>query len=69
MILTPAELELLTGKTERAQKRYDSQARELAALRVPFAKRTDNTLIVYRAHADARRPTENETEQASAVCL
>lgn len=69
MLLTPDEIELLTGKTERAQKRYGSQARELQALGVSFLTRSDRTLIVYRSHADARRPTEEAQVESPAVCL
>jgi Domain of unknown function (DUF4224) len=69
MILTPEELELLTGKTERAQKRYGSQAVVLTHLGIPFLLRPDKTLIVYRRHADAQRPTENEDATAPAVLL
>jgi Domain of unknown function (DUF4224) len=46
MILTPEDLELLTGKTERAQKRYGSQAVVLTHLGIPFLLRPDKTLIV-----------------------
>jgi hypothetical protein len=69
VILTPAELELLTGKTARAQKRYGSQARELELLGVPYLLRSDRTLIVYRNHTDARRPAQNEETSAPAVLL
>lgn len=69
MILTPAELEAYTRKTERAQKRYGSQATVLQALGIPFTTRPDKTLIVYRAHVDAPRPTENQEQQSPAVCL
>jgi hypothetical protein len=68
MILTPHELELLTGKSERAQKRYGSQATVLMHLRMPFLLRPDKTLIVYRTHA-APRPTKNEEQTAPAVLL
>jgi hypothetical protein len=50
--LSREELEALSGKSERAQKRYDSQAKELDALRIPYQRRTDKTLIVYRRHVD-----------------
>lgn len=69
MILTPAELELFTGKTARAQKRYGSQAAVLKELRIPFLLRPDRTLIVYRAHADAPRTTQKKPEQAPTVRL
>ena len=68
MILTPEQLELLTAKTERAQKRYGSQAAELEHLGIPYAKRSDGTLIVFTRHVDNGQ-TENKTEQTPAVCL
>jgi Domain of unknown function (DUF4224) len=68
MILTPDELELLTGKSERAQKRYGSQATVLTHLDIPFLPRPDKTLIVYRTHA-APRTTENEEQTTPAVLL
>lgn len=52
MILTPEELEHLTAKTERAQKRYGSQAKELEHLGIPYVKRSDGTLIVFKRHVD-----------------
>lgn len=67
--LTPEELETYTGKTERAQKRYGSQATVLTALGVPFTVRPDKTLIVCRAHIDAPRPPEKTPEPAPTVCL
>jgi hypothetical protein len=67
MILTPAEVELLTGRTERAQKRYGSQATELEQLGVPFATRSDRTLIVYRRHVDGQ--AEEAQVESPAVCL
>lgn len=50
--LTREELEELTGKTERAQKRYDSQAKELEHLRIPYLRRSDETLIVFRRNVE-----------------
>jgi hypothetical protein len=67
LLLTPDELELLTGKTERAQKRYGSQARELEALGVPFIMRSDRTLIVYRRHVDGQ--AQEAQVESPAVCL
>jgi len=52
MILAPDELELLTSKTERAQKRYGSQAAEIEYLGIPYVRRSDGTLIVFRRHVD-----------------
>lgn len=69
MLLAPDEIAALTGKSERAQKRYGSQARELRALGIPFAVRTDKTLIVYREHAHATRPTETSRLESPTVCL
>jgi len=68
-ICTPAELEAFTRKTERAQKRYDSQVEVLKHLGIPYTKRPDKTLIVYRRHVDNGQ-TEEQSERASpAVCL
>lgn len=70
MWLTPSEIKQLTGRTERAQKRYGSQARELDALGIPYTARTDETLIVFKAHVHApTRKTENETVESPTVCL
>lgn len=68
MILTPAELEQLTGKSARAQKRYGSQALVLDALGIPYTKRPDGTLIVFRRHVDNGQ-TEKTPVKAPAVCL
>ena len=54
--LTPEELEELTGKTERGQRRYASQEKELRHLRIPFLRRSDGTLIVLRRHVDPGAP-------------
>lgn len=67
MILTADELELLTAKTERAQKRYSSQERVLQSLRIPFQRRPDGTLIVFRRHVDGQ--TTQGAEQSPALCL
>lgn len=67
MILSPHELELLTGKTERGQKRFDSQAKELMALGIPFLRRSDKTLIVYRVHAEPDGQAEKIQEPVPAV--
>ena len=70
MLLTPDEIAALTGKSERAQKRYGSQARELDALGIPYTTRSDKTLIVFKAHVHApTRQTENQTVESPAVCL
>lgn len=69
MVLTPDELELLTGKTERGQKRYASQEKELRALGIPFLRRSDKTLIVYRVHAAPDGQTEKKTAPAPTVLL
>jgi hypothetical protein len=68
MILTPEELELLTGKTERAQKRYGSQQAELEHLGIPYTKRSDRTLIVFRRYVDNGQ-TEKERQTPPTVCL
>ncbi len=68
MILTPEQLELLTAKTERAQKRYGSQAAELEHLGIPYVKRSDGTLIVFMRHIDNGQ-TQKTSEQSPAVCL
>lgn len=68
MILTPDELELLTGKTERAQKRYRSQEAELKHLGIPYTKRSDRTLIVFRRHVDNGQ-TKEERQTPPTVCL
>ena len=67
--LSPAELEAFTRKSERAQKRYGSQATVLRAMRIPFLTRPDKTLIVYPEHINAPRPSTQETQPAPAVCL
>jgi hypothetical protein len=58
MFLTPDELEQLTGKTERAQKRYGSQAAELEHLGIPYLKRSNGTLIVFKRHLDNGQTTK-----------
>jgi hypothetical protein len=68
MILTPEELELLTAKTERAQKRYGSQAVELKHLGIPYLTRSDGTLIVFKRHLE-NGPTEKKSEASPALCL
>lgn len=69
MILTPAELEEITGKSQRAQKRYGSQAKELDRLGIPYTPRTDKTLIVYRCHAEPNGPTAKKQLDAPALVL
>lgn len=70
MLLTPDEIVALTGRTERAQKRYGSQATELDALGIPYTPRSDKTLIVFKAHVDATtRKTENQAVESPTVCL
>ena len=65
MILTNEELELLTGKTERAQKRHGSQAAELEHLGIPYLSRSDGTLIVFRRHVDnGQTPQEGSPSPA-----
>lgn len=68
MILTPEELEQLTGKTERAQKRYASQEVELGHLGIPYTKRSDKSLIVFRRHVDDGQ-TEKKGQTSPAVRL
>lgn len=68
MILTSEELELLTGKTERAQKRYGSQETELTHLGIPYTRRSDRTLIVFRRHVDDGQ-TEKKGQASPAVRL
>ena len=68
MILTPDQLELFTGKTARAQKRFGSQAVELDHLGIPYAKRSDGTLIVYTRHVENGQ-AEKTSEQSPALCL
>jgi hypothetical protein len=51
--LTREELVQLTGKTERSQKRYDSQAKELDALGISYIRCSDKTWIVFRPLVDA----------------
>lgn len=68
MILTPSELELLTAKTQRAQKRYGSQAVVLDALNIPYTTRPDGTLILFRRHIENGQ-TKEEPVEAPTVCL
>jgi hypothetical protein len=68
MILTPEELELLTAKTERAQKRYGSQEAELQHLGIPYTRRSDKTLIVFRRHIHDEQ-TKKEGQASPAVRL
>ena len=69
MILTPNELAAFTGKTERAQKRYSSQAKVLRAMGIPYLPRPDKTLIVYRSHTDATRTPQKEQVDSPALVL
>lgn len=50
--LTPKELAEFTGKTERAQKRFGAQQKELEHLGIPYLRRSDKTLIVFRRLVD-----------------
>lgn len=68
MILTPEELELLTAKTERAQKRYGSQAAELDHLGIPYVKRSDGTIVVFKRYIDNGQ-TQKTSEPSPALCL
>jgi len=53
-ILTPEELEKLTGKV-----RYGAQARELNAFGIPFCRRTNGSLVVLRSVVEpTRSPAE-----------
>ena len=56
--MSPEELEAFTRKSERAQKRYDSQAKVLDAMGIPFLRRPDQTLIVYRLNARTPEKTQ-----------
>ena len=44
LILTPAELDVLTGRI-----RYSAQAKQLRALGYDYRKRTDGSLVVLRS--------------------
>ncbi len=68
MILSPGELELLTGRTARGQKRYRSQEAELNHLGIPYTRRRDGTLVVFKRHVDNGQ-TKNEGQTPPAVCL
>jgi len=48
MILTPEELEALTGRAKPVW-----QVRELEHLGIPYRRRTDGSLIVLRIHVEA----------------
>jgi len=63
MILTPPELEQLTGR-----KRTDAQARELRHMGIPFRCRSDGTIVVLRIHVEHGQTQEKESTP-SAVCL
>lgn len=43
--LTRAELEELTGKSERAQKQYGAQEKELSHLRIPSLTASSSSLL------------------------
>jgi hypothetical protein len=53
MILSPDELEALTGKQRPA-----AQARELAHLCIPYKRRRDGSIVVLRADIGAERTQE-----------
>lgn len=57
MILTPAELQVLTGK-----KRSAAQARQLTAWGVPFRARSDKSLVVLRDALVASTPKPREPQ-------
>lgn len=59
-ILPAEELEDFTRKTERAQKRYGSQEKVLIEMGIPYLKRPDGTLIVYRINVEPRPPQEKQ---------
>ena len=61
VILSPEQLELVTSKTARAQKRYGSQAAELDHLGIPYVKRSDGTLIVFTRHIDNGQTTQKRS--------
>lgn len=69
MVLSPEELEKITGKTERAQKRYGSQAEVLKALHIPHLLRPDKTLIVYRCFVEPNGKTTQESVDAPTMLL
>lgn len=69
MILTPAEIEEFTGKTQRGQKRHGSQAKVLDALRIPYTTRPDKTLIVYRQFVEPNGQAKKKRIHAPAVVL
>jgi len=68
MVLTTSELQLLTGKTQRAQKRYGSQATVLDALGIPYTSRPDGTLIVFHTNIENGQAAKAPLK-APAVCL
>jgi hypothetical protein len=68
MILTPAELEALTDKTERAQKRYSSQAECYNRCVYPLLA-ARQTLIVYRCFVEPHGQTEKEPVESPTVLL
>jgi len=53
LVLTPEEIRKLTGF-----RRSDAQARELTHLGIPFLKRRDNSLIVFREHVENEKTRE-----------
>jgi hypothetical protein len=66
LVLTPDELVELTCKTERAQKRFSAQEKELEHLGIPYIRRSDKTLIVFRRIVDpgdrTRAPKDYEPD-------
>jgi hypothetical protein len=68
-VLSGEEIAAFTGKTQRAQRRYGSQATVLLALGGPFMSRPDKTLIVYRAHVDASQAINTAAHEEPRVML
>jgi hypothetical protein len=62
MILSPDELEALTGKQRPA-----AQARELAHLCIPYKRRRDGSIVVLRADIGAERTQEPRLRLRSAT--
>lgn len=68
VILSAEELQQITGRTARAQKRYGSQAAELDHLGIPYLRRSDGTLIVFKRHLDNGQ-SENKGQASPTLCL
>lgn len=58
MILTPGEIEALTGRD-----RPGWQARELEHLGIPFRRRTDGSLVVLRIHVEGTQDVPRRQPQ------